>query len=220
MTGLALWLWAGMAGLDLASVLQSLFSRPLVVGAGAGWLLGDLDGGLRIGAVLELFALDVVPVGSVRYPDFGAATAAATVVGAGQPWVTSLGWAVAVGLVLAMLAGLTLPLTRRLNARVVRIFSDRLAAGDTVAVNAVQWRCLGHDAVRSGLVAGAALGVAQLLLRVGLVPDERLGQALTMVAAAGALWAAVHGVLVTAKASSRWRWVAAGLGVGLAAVLG
>ena len=41
--------WGTFAGLDLVSLLQSLFSRPLVAGAGAGWLLGDVEGGLRIG---------------------------------------------------------------------------------------------------------------------------------------------------------------------------
>lgn len=216
---IGLWAWATVAGLDLASVLQSLFSRPLVVGAGAGALLGDLEAGLRIGGLLELFALDVVPVGSVRYPDFGAATAAAVMIGAGRPWPEVLGWATAVGLGFAMLAGMTLPLTRRINARVVRAFAARLESGDDRAVEAVQWRCLSHDVARSALVAVAALGAAAVLLRLDVAPGPRLGRALSMVAGAGAGWAVVHGVLVTAKASARWRWVAVGAAVGLAVVL-
>ncbi|NOT09609.1 MAG: hypothetical protein HOP28_15565, partial [Gemmatimonadales bacterium] len=78
----ALFLWATIAGLDLASVLQGLFNRPLVAGAVAGIVLGDPGAGLRIGAALELFALDVLPIGASRYPDYGAATVAAVVFGA------------------------------------------------------------------------------------------------------------------------------------------
>ena len=103
------WVWATIAGLDLVSVLQVLLSRPLVAGSVAGWLLGDVDSGLRIGAALELFALDVVPVGSSRYPDFGAATVGAALYGAGTDWTATLGASVGIGIMLAILGGATLP---------------------------------------------------------------------------------------------------------------
>ena len=75
---MALLAWATLVGLDLASVLQGLFNRPLVAGAVAGAIIGDPEAGLRIGAALELFALDVLPIGASRYPDYGAATVAAS----------------------------------------------------------------------------------------------------------------------------------------------
>jgi mannose/fructose/N-acetylgalactosamine-specific phosphotransferase system component IIC len=100
-----LWLWTTVAGLDLVSVLQTLTSRPLVVGPVAGWLLGDVEVGLRVGAVLELYALDVVPVGSSRYPDFGAATVGGVVFAAGTDWTVTLGAAVAIGVGLATFGG-------------------------------------------------------------------------------------------------------------------
>ena len=210
--------WATVAGLDLASVLQSLLSRPLVVGTGAGWILGDVETGLRVGALLELFALDVVPVGSSHYPDFGAATAGAVVIAVGAPLQETLGAATGLGLVLATLAGRTLPVTRRLNARTVRANADRLSAGDDRALRRVHWAGLGHDAVRSVTVAVVALAIAIALRSFGAVPRGAAGQSLTVVAGAGAAWAVGHGAMASARSGPRWRWALAGLGVGLAAV--
>ena len=68
---LLLVLWGTIVALDLVSVPQAMLSRPLVAGAVAGWLAGDVEAGLRVGVVLELFALDVLPIGAVRYPDYG-----------------------------------------------------------------------------------------------------------------------------------------------------
>ncbi|MBA3761296.1 MAG: PTS sugar transporter subunit IIC, partial [Gemmatimonadales bacterium] len=73
---LSLLVWGTLVGLDLVSVPQAMISRPLVAGTVAGWLVGDVEAGLRIGVVFELFALDVLPVGAVRYPDYGPATVA------------------------------------------------------------------------------------------------------------------------------------------------
>lgn len=210
--------WATLAGLDLASLLQALLSRPLVVGAGAGWIMGDIDGGLRVGALLELFALDVVPVGSSRYPDFGAATVAAVVVAAAGPWRETLGAATGLGLVLATLAGASLPVTRRLNARTVRAYAERMAAGDDHAVRVVHWAGFRHDTVRSVAVALATLTVAITIRWLGVVPRGAAGSGLTVVAGAGAAWAVAHGAVASGRSGPRWRWALAGLAAGLGAV--
>ncbi len=207
--------WGTLAGLDLASVLQTLLSRPVVVGAGAGAIVGDLEAGLRVGALLELFALDVVPVGSSRYPDFGAATIGAVIVAAGGPWYQSLGWAAGIGLALATLSGATLTTTRRLNARTVRAHADRLAAGDDRAVRAVQWAGLGHDAARSALVALLSLAVAVALRAANIGPNAHTGAGLTAVVLAGAAWAVAHGAVASARSGPRWKWALAGLGLGV-----
>ncbi len=211
----ALILWGTVAGLDLVSLLQGLFSRPLVAGAGAGWLLGDTEAGLRIGMILELFALDVVPVGSSRYPDFGAATVGAVILGAATDWPVSLGVTTVVGLGLAMAAGATMPLTRRLNARVVRVHSAGLAAGDPAAVAAVHLRCLGLDLLRSGAVAVAAVLIGLTARWLGLVPEPQLGRALTVVALGGAAWSVAHGAMSSGRSGARWRYALAGLAAGI-----
>src|SRR5919205_1278369 len=113
-------LWGSLVALDLVSLPQAMISRPLVAGAIAGWIAGDVQAGLRVGALFELFALDVLPVGAVRYPDYGPATVVATALAADAPWQFALGLSAALGLVLAVLGGLTLQLVRRLNARAIQ----------------------------------------------------------------------------------------------------
>ena len=75
-----LFVWGIVVALDLVSGPQALLSRPLVAGTVAGLIAGDLEAGLRVGMLLELFALDVLPVGASRYPDYGPATVAAVAV--------------------------------------------------------------------------------------------------------------------------------------------
>lgn len=215
MTLVLLWLWATLAGLDLVSVLQTLLSRPLIVGAAAGALAGDVEAGLRVGALLELFALDVVPVGSSRYPDFGAATVAATLIAAGHDWPVVLGVAAGAGIVLGIAAGTTLPMTRRLSAVTVQRFSDRLGRGDAAAVARVHWTCLGYDVGRSALVGAIAVGIGALVAATGWSPPAALGMALTTVALAGGAWSVAHGAVASARSGPRWRWVAAGTAVGV-----
>jgi PTS system mannose-specific IIC component len=204
--------WGTLAGLDLVSLLQGLLSRPLVVGAVAGLLVGDVECGLRVGAILELFALDVVPVGASRYPDFGAATVAAVAYGAHGAWPDTLGASVGLGLALAIAFGTTIPAVRRLNARAVRAHGDRLAAGDARAVTAVHLACLGYDAARSVLVSAAGIGLAAILAQFH--PGPALGRRLTFAAVAGAAWALTHGAVASGRSGARWRWTAAGAVLG------
>jgi mannose/fructose/N-acetylgalactosamine-specific phosphotransferase system component IIC len=214
-----LWLlgWGTLAGLDLVSVLQGLLSRPLVIGPIAGLVLGDVEAGLKIGTILELFALDVVPVGASRYPDFGAATVGAVVYGAGTEWPVTLGASVGLGLAFAIGLGTTIPAVRRLNARTIRANADRIAAGDAAAVRAVHLTCLGHDIVRSIVVATVALVASALLTRFR--PGPLLGHQLTLAAVIGATWALAHGAAASARSGPRWRWAVLGAVVGFGGTL-
>ena len=54
---LPLVLLGGVLALDATSVGQFMFSRPLVAGALAGWVVGDAALGLSVGVVLELYLL-------------------------------------------------------------------------------------------------------------------------------------------------------------------
>jgi len=209
--------WATIAGLDLASVLQALFSRPIVAGPVAGLVIGDPETGLRVGVALELFALDVVPVGAARYPDFGAAAVASVSYAAGTAWTESLGAAVGLGLVFAGVGGMTVPVTRRLNARVVRGNAERLAGGESRAVEQVHLRCLLHDVVRSVGLAVVWTGIALALAAADLRPSGRVGELLTLIGLGGAGWAVAHGAMASARVGRRWRWALLGV---LAGTLG
>ncbi|OYV73746.1 MAG: hypothetical protein B7Z72_01815, partial [Gemmatimonadetes bacterium 21-71-4] len=59
-------LLGGVAGLDTVSFPQAMISRPLVAATLGGMLAGAPMHGLLVGAVLELIALETLPVGASR----------------------------------------------------------------------------------------------------------------------------------------------------------
>ena len=70
-----------------------------------GFLIGDLEAGLRIGLLLECFALDVIPIGATRYPDFGPASVVATAAVPLAGWQDATGLGVMIALLLALAGG-------------------------------------------------------------------------------------------------------------------
>jgi mannose/fructose/N-acetylgalactosamine-specific phosphotransferase system component IIC len=211
--------WGSLVGLDLVSVPQAMISRPLVAGTVAGWLAGDLEAGFRVGVLFELFALDVLPVGAVRYPDYGPATVAATALAAGAPWELELGVSAALGLVLAVLGGWSLLVVRRWNARVVQSKAAALAAGESSAIRRLQYGAILRDAFR-----GFTLTLLGLVLASTITDSLRLDRptavALTLVAIGSALSAAAAGAFRSSGQGVRLKWLLGGMAVGtLIAVL-
>lgn len=205
--------WGTLVGVDLASWPQLMLSRPIVAGGVTGLLLGDPAAGLAAGAVLELFALDVLPIGASRYPDFGAGSVGAAAVASGAALQARLGLAVTVGLVVALGARQGTEWVRRANANAARRAEERLAAGDAAEIERLQIGGLRRDATRALVVATTALGLA---LAARSVPPLAASpaQALALVAVAGGIAAAVHGTIRTASQGGRLGWVAAGLAIG------
>ena len=163
----------------VALLPQIMISRPIVVGAVAGWLSGDPATGVTVGVIMELFALESVAIGAARYPDYGAATVGAVVASTGIEGHGFTGIAVVLGLVLASVGGWTLNRLRHANATAVRRREASLRAGDPLAVEALQYGGLLRDVARSvtlsvvagrgrrlrWLGVGALLGVLLLVLR-------------------------------------------------------
>lgn len=206
--------WGTLVGLDLVSVPQAMIARPLVAGTVAGWLVGDVHAGLRIGVLFELFALDVLPVGAVKYPDYGPATIAAVVLGADTIWQLSLGLTAALGLVLALLGGWSLQVVRRWNARAIQQRAAALAAGESSAIRRLQYGGLLRDTLRGFLLT--LLGVVlALAMREKVRLDEQTQLALTLVAIGCALAAAANGAFRSSGRSARLRWLVAGAGAGV-----
>lgn len=205
--------WGVLVGLDLSSWPQLMLSRPLVAGSVAGLLLGDPGAGLAVGAILELFAMDVLPIGATRYPDFGVATVGGVVVAAGMSPARSLGAAVGLGLILALVSQPMIEWVRRANARAARREADRLASGSVEAVRRLQGGGLLRDLVRSLLLAGLGIGLGVLLR--GQLPPPALALTLLLVAVAGGVAAALHGLMRAATQGGRLVWAATGLVVGI-----
>jgi len=211
-------LWGTVAGIDLVSVPQLMVSRPLVVGVVAGTIVGDPMAGLRVGLVLELFALDVLPVGAARYPDYGAATIGAVLIAAGGPWVSGVGVGVATALVIAALGGWTLPVLRRANAAAIAGRLDRLDAGDSATIRGLQYGGLARDVLRSGLLVFVAIAAALLIRHLPPLGDDAALTLTVAVIGAGAA-SALAGAMRTAGRSVRLRWLIAGLMTGTVVAL-
>lgn len=203
-------LWGTLAGLDLVTFPQGLLGRPVVAGGVAGLLAGDPAAGLQVGILLELYALDVLPIGAARYPDYGpGAVVAAAGVAALGPW--ALGPATVLGLALAQLAGQAMEWLRRSSGARVRHLASRLDAGDPSLVRSLQRRGLLLDAGRSLAVTLLGLSVAPALF--GLMREA--APALTVLAVGGGMAAAAHGVTQRAGAAAARRWASVGLAIGL-----
>lgn len=110
----------GILALDATGLGQTMISRPLVAGTLAGAAVGDPLAGLAVGAVLELLVLPEVPVGGGRVPEGWLGALAAAVAAPLLPaTVAGRGTAVLFGLVWALVGGLSLPLLRRWNSRLL-----------------------------------------------------------------------------------------------------
>jgi mannose/fructose/N-acetylgalactosamine-specific phosphotransferase system component IIC len=207
-----LFVWGIVVALDLVSGPQALLSRPLVAGTVAGLIAGDLEAGLRVGMLLELFALDVLPVGASRYPDYGPATVAAVAVVAGLPWVERLGLAMLLALPLAFIGGLAMQWLRHANARAMQERVAALAAADRRAIAALHYGGLLRDALRGAVLTGVGLAVALPLRRLEL--PSHVTTLLLAAAVGSGLAAVVSGALRSTGRGARAKWLVAGLGLG------
>lgn len=209
----ALAAWGTLVGLDLVSVGQVMVARPFVAGTVAGLLLGDPVNGAIVGAALELFALDLLPVGGVRYPDYGPAAVAAAVTVAGAPGMLALGPAVGVGLIVAYAGEWAIQWTRWRNTRDVQRCRAALDGGDPRSLRGVQLRGILRDAVRA--LGVTLLGLALAVLARRWLPLDVRGVVLVGTVAVGvALAVATVGALRLVGRGSGGAWLVAGLVIG------
>jgi PTS system mannose-specific IIC component len=173
-----------------------------------------VEAGLRAGALFELFALDVLPIGAVRYPDYGPATVAAAALTTGAPWELGLGLGATLGLLLAVAGGASLQLVRRMNATAIQHRAAALAAGESSAIRRLQYAGLARDAFRGAVLTIAGLAAAWALAEYARL-DRATALGLTLVTIGCALAAAVNGALRSAGRGARLRWLVAGVVAGL-----
>jgi PTS system mannose-specific IIC component len=214
LAALGLWLWGTVAGLDLVALGQFMVGRPLVAGTVAGFIAGDPAAGALLGMTLELFALDVLPVGAARYPDYGPAAVAGTAAAAGAPGLLGLGPGMAVALVVAYLGEWAIQVVRRRNSADVRRNRPALDAGDPACLRRLQLRGLLREAVRAALVTAAGLVMAAAVRRwlpLGVGASVLMGAVGLGVAAA----VAAGGALRLSGQGQARAWFLAGLAAGV-----
>ena len=217
---LALVVWGTFVGVDLVSLPQMMIARPLVAGTVAGAILGDIPTGIKLGIVFELLQYDILPVGAVRYPEYGPATVAAVATAHASAGVLGLGLGALVGLVTGLIGGLTINLLRRVNSRIVHAAAAQLESGDPSVLVRVHVGGLLRDALRAALVTVVGLVLAWLARPLlGNAITVRGAVLLALAAVATALAAGAAGTLRLVGRGPNLAWFAAGLGGGLVATL-
>ena len=210
--------WGTVVGLDLVSVGQVMISRPLVAASVAGALLGDPLNGATIGILLELFALEVLPVGASRYPDYGPASVAAAAVAASGDPLRHLGIAATAGLIVAYASEFTILELRRRNSNAVARHLDELTTGNPAVIRSFHRAGLLRDVVRSFLLTAAGLVVASIA-RDWPPMRAQAASLLDAVVIGAGLAAAVSGTLRAAGGYLALRWFAIALAAGTAVVV-
>lgn len=215
-------LLGGMLGLDTVSFPQAMLSRPIVGATLAGAILGDAGAGLLVGATLELFAVDTLPFGASRYPEWGSAAviggalfAKATTFEAGRLTTSALA-----ALVIAWIGGWSMVQVRKLNAYWARARHDAVASGARRTVIGLQVAGLAADLIR-GIVLTAlglmALHPVQVATLQNWSSDVSLSRAMVAGAAGAVALGAAYKLFHTVPGFS-WLFLL-GLAGGLALVV-
>lgn len=218
---LSLVLLGAVLGLDVVSFPQAMLSRPLVAATAGGAVMGDAMSGLLAGATLELVALETLPVGASRYPEWGSASVVGgALLGAhGEATPGSLAVALLAAIATGWIGGYTMSQLRALNARWARSLHPAIATGSRRAVLGLQFAGLAADFVRGALLTSAALLAFEPLATMTLAvwgADPRISRAVSVAVAASVASAAVW-KLFRVTPGARW-YLGAGLVLGLAAM--
>ncbi len=209
-------------GLDVVSFPQAMFSRPIVASTIAGTLGGSASDGLLAGVFLEMMALETLPVGASRYPEWGTAS----VVG-GALYVTRKGdatsallFAMLGAMITAWVGGWSMYALRRLNGRWTKRALPALEAGDASVVTWLQLRGIGADLLRGFMLTALSLALLAPLTAIAIAKgngDSATIRAVLVAVAASiagsAAWKLSHG-----SKHGPWFFVG-GLAIGCAMLL-
>lgn len=208
----------GLLGLDVVSFPQAMFSRPLVAATLAGALVGHSPSGLLVGAALELIALETLPFGAARYPEWGSAATVGGALFASHPShpAGAMTMAVIAAIATGWIGAWTMYQLRRLNAREADRHRHGLDAGARGTVIGIQLSGMSLDLLRGALLTGIAYTVFRPLMAMTISVwdlDGMTSRSLVVGVAAsvamGAAWKLFHSV-----PWARWTFVG-GLGIGL-----
>lgn len=200
---LPLALLGAMLGLDVVSFPQAMISRPIVASTMAGAFIGEPGRGLLIGVVLELIALDTLPFGASRYPEWGSAGVVGGALYAAQPpgMYGALPAAVLAALLTASISGWSMVVLRRSIGDKLTRCRDRIEDGSREALMSLHLTGMTLDLLRGAAVTLAGMMIFSPLVRAIVAIWETppaMSRAVVVVAAAivagGALWKVFHSV--------------------------
>lgn len=217
-------LLGALLGLDVVSFPQAMISRPIVAATLSGAVAGNVGAGLIAGAVLEMMALETLPVGASRYPEWGTASVVGGALAAvpapshGSGGVLVL--AVFAAIATAWVGGWTMYALRRVNGVWAKRALPALEAGAPRTVVGLQLRGLTADLGRGALLTFVALLVWRPVLAwllphwsLGLTTSHAIAVAIAAAVAGSAAWRLAHGA-----SGARW-YLLGGIALGLTALV-
>ncbi len=196
-------LLGAVLGMDVVTFPQAMISRPIVAATVAGAFVGNAPAGLIMGAVLELLALEMLPFGASRYPEWGSASVVGGTLYASQfnDPAGALAASLFAALVTALISGKSMVYLRRLNASLASRERDALHAGSRNAVIGLQLFGLTADLIRGFLVTLGAMLVFHGLIKAIVATwatDARYSRAVVVAIVAavsgGAIWKIFHSI--------------------------
>lgn len=196
-------LLGALLGLDVVSFPQAMISRPIVASTLTGAFIGHAGSGLLIGVVLELIALDTLPFGASRYPEWGSAGVVGGALFAAQPrgMPGALPACVLAALLTASISGSSMVLLRRIIATRLERTRNRIEEGSRSALLSLHVLGMTLDLVRGAVVTAVAMLIFSPLVRAIVATwgsESAYSRAVVVVVAAmvagGALWKVFHSV--------------------------
>lgn len=188
-----------VVGFDTVSFPQAMLSRPIVAATLGGAIAGSAMLGLFCGAILECFALETLPVGASRYPEWGSASLVGGALYADAPGGSAGAGALVMSVIVALsgawLGGWSMVRLRTLNAQRARKNHDAVARGDRQVIRGLQLSGMAADLLRGAALTAVLLALALPLRDVAArawspsMSDTRLTVGIAAVAvAASAVW--------------------------------
>jgi PTS system mannose-specific IIC component len=196
-------LLGALLGLDVVSFPQAMISRPIVAATLAGGFIGYPEAGLLIGVVLELIALDTLPFGASRYPEWGSAGVVGGALFAAQPpgMPGALPASLLAALLTASISGWSMVALRRIIAGRLERTRDSIEAGSRHALLALHLSGLTMDLLRAALVTTLGMIVFSPLVQAIVAiwgsdsaPSRAVVVVIAAIVAGGAMWKVFHSV--------------------------
>jgi mannose/fructose/N-acetylgalactosamine-specific phosphotransferase system component IIC len=192
-----------LLGLDVVSFPQAMVSRPIVAATLAGAFIGHPLAGLLIGVVLELIALDTLPFGASRYPEWGSAGVVGGALFAAQPPGApgALPASLLAALLTASISGWSMVVLRRIIATRLERTRDSIEMGSRDALMGLHLSGMTLDLLRGALVTTLGMIVFSSLVRAIVAvwgsesaPSRAVVVVVAAIVAGGALWKVFHSV--------------------------
>ena len=196
-------LLGALLGLDVVSFPQAMISRPIVAATLAGAFIGYPQAGLLIGVVLELIALDTLPFGASRYPEWGSAGVVGGALFAAQPpgMPGALPASLLAALLTASVSGWSMVTLRRIIAGRLERTRDSIEGGSRDALFSLHLSGMTMDMLRAGLVTMVGMIIFSPLVRAIVAiwgsdsaPSRAVVVVIAAIVAGGALWKVFHSI--------------------------